>query len=205
MPDNMQIFESINMGLVVLDHDLTVQAWNSWMHHHSGIAEKKILGGNLLEFFPNLAVPKYKRLIMSVFSFGNYAYFSQKLHRYLFTMKNPHPSADIIPYMQQSCTAGPIRNEQSKIISIYITVQDVTENVTSEIKLREKIIQLEQALARVKQLEGVIRICMYCKQIRTDKESWQQIEAYISAHSEALFSHGICPDCYAKQLWLKSE
>ncbi len=205
MPDNIQIVEAINMGLVVLDHDLTVEAWNSWMSHFSGITEKKIIGENLLEFYPNLAEPKYKRLIMSVFSFGNFAYFSQKLHRFLFAMKNPHPSVDIIPYMQQSCTAGPIRNENGKIVSLYITVQDVTENVTSEIKLREKITQLEQALARVKQLEGVIPICMYCKQIRTDKQSWQQIEAYITAHSEALFSHSICPDCYAKKLWLNSK
>jgi hypothetical protein len=205
MPENMQIFESINMGLVVLDQHLTVQAWNAWMQHHSGIDKNSIVGRNLLEFYANLAEPKYKRLIMSVFSFGNYAYFSQKLHKYLFAMKNPHPSADWLLYMQQSCSAGPIRDEEGRIIRIYITVEDVTENVISEIKLREKVTQLEQALARVKQLEGIIPICMYCKQIRNNKESWQQIEEYISEHSEAMFSHSICPDCYAKQPWMKPK
>ena len=60
------------------------------------------------------------------------------------------------------------------------------------------IIELQTALAKVKQLEGIIPICMYCKKIRDDKESWQQLEGYISEHSEALFSHGICPDCYKK-------
>ncbi len=203
MSENMQIFETINMGLVILDHKLTVRVWNPWMQHYSGIAENSIVGGNLLDFYANLAEPKYKRFIMSVFSFGNYAYFSQKLHRYLFAMKNPHQSADILPFMQQSCTAGPIRDEQGQIVSIYITVQDVTESVVYEIKLKEKVTQLEAALAKVKLLEGIIPICMYCKQIQNDKQSWQQMEVYISEHSEALFSHGICPECYAKEPWLE--
>ena len=53
------------------------------------------------------------------------------------------------------------------------------------------------ALGRVKQLEGIIPICMYCKKIRDDQQSWHQLETYISNHSEALFSHGICPHCLA--------
>lgn len=55
--------------------------------------------------------------------------------------------------------------------------------------------ELEQALSNVRQLEGIIPICMYCKNIRDDKESWHQLETYISKHSEAMFSHGICPEC----------
>lgn len=55
--------------------------------------------------------------------------------------------------------------------------------------------ELEASLARVKQLEGIIPICMYCKKIRDDQNSWNQLEKYISDHSEALFSHGICPEC----------
>ncbi|MDD2309393.1 MAG: hypothetical protein PHH91_07390 [Desulfuromonadaceae bacterium] len=61
--------------------------------------------------------------------------------------------------------------------------------------LAHKNEELEEALARVKQLEGIIPICMYCKSIRNDSDSWQQLEAYISDHTEALFNHGICPTC----------
>jgi hypothetical protein len=57
---------------------------------------------------------------------------------------------------------------------------------------------LREAQAKVKHLEGIIPICMYCKKIRDDMESWQQLEHYITEHSEALFSHGICPECYGK-------
>ena len=68
----------------------------------------------------------------------------------------------------------------------------------SESQLSDKVVQLEGALAKVKQLEGIIPICMYCKKIRDDKESWQHLEGYITEHSEAHFSHGICPECYQK-------
>ncbi len=55
---------------------------------------------------------------------------------------------------------------------------------------------LREAQARVKHLEGIIPICMYCKKIRDDEAIWQQMEKYITEHSEAMFSHSICPECY---------
>jgi hypothetical protein len=79
----------------------------------------------------------------------------------------------------------------------YLVVRNAAKLVKDTQKnLAEKVIQLEEALANVKLLEGVIPICMDCKKIRDDMASWQQLEHYISNHSEAVFSHGICPDCY---------
>jgi DNA-binding response OmpR family regulator len=66
--------------------------------------------------------------------------------------------------------------------------------------LAEQKEKLEVALAQVKQLEGIIPICSYCNKIRDDQNSWHQLEAYISNHSEALFSHGICPTCVKEQI-----
>jgi YesN/AraC family two-component response regulator len=64
---------------------------------------------------------------------------------------------------------------------------------------REKLIKdLQDALAKVKLLSGFLPICASCKKIRDDKGYWKQIEAYICEHSEAEFSHGICPDCAKK-------
>ncbi|HJV21852.1 MAG TPA: hypothetical protein VJ570_04100, partial [Holophagaceae bacterium] len=59
---------------------------------------------------------------------------------------------------------------------------------------------LTQALAEVKTLQGFIPICSSCKHIRDDQGVWEQLEAYISRHSDATFSHGICPTC-AEQLY----
>jgi DNA-binding response OmpR family regulator len=62
--------------------------------------------------------------------------------------------------------------------------------------LAQRITQLQNALAMVKQLSGLLPICSYCKKIRRDGNYWQQLEAYLSEHSEAEFSHGVCPDCF---------
>ena len=64
--------------------------------------------------------------------------------------------------------------------------------------LAARVVELEEALARVKQLQGMLPICSYCKKIRDDQNYWEQVESYISRHSEAHFSHSICPDCYTR-------
>ena len=64
-------------------------------------------------------------------------------------------------------------------------------------KLAERVVELQAALSNVKQLHGLLPICSYCKRIRGDDQYWQQVEGYIAEHSDAQFSHGICPACYA--------
>ena len=64
--------------------------------------------------------------------------------------------------------------------------------------LAARVAELEEALARVKQLQGLLPICSYCKKIRNDRNGWQQLENYIGERSEAQFSHTICPDCFEK-------
>jgi sigma-B regulation protein RsbU (phosphoserine phosphatase) len=63
----------------------------------------------------------------------------------------------------------------------------------SELAVRVK--ELELALANVKLLQGLLPICCYCKKIRDDQNYWQQVDTYIADHSEAVFTHGICPEC----------
>jgi phosphoserine phosphatase RsbU/P len=62
--------------------------------------------------------------------------------------------------------------------------------------LAERVLELEEALMQVKQLQGILPICSYCKNVRNDQNYWQQVESYVSEHSAAKFSHSICPTCY---------
>jgi len=66
--------------------------------------------------------------------------------------------------------------------------------------LLERNHELEDALKRVKQLQGLLPICSYCKKIRNDRNYWEQVDAYVASHSEAQFSHGVCPDCFEVHL-----
>ena len=65
-------------------------------------------------------------------------------------------------------------------------------------ELAEQLRTSEQALALVKRLQGLLPICSYCKKVRDDQNYWRRVEDYVSEHSEARFSHGICPTCWGR-------
>ena len=80
------------------------------------------------------------------------------------------------------------------------TIRDITERRRIEEERERLILELQEAISQVKTLSGLLPICASCKKIRDDKGYWNQIESYIKDHSEAEFSHSICPDC-AKRLY----
>ena len=86
-------------------------------------------------------------------------------------------------------------------VKTHLTLRQLQKDVERKnTRLRELNRDLQSALDEIKTLRGIIPICANCKKIRDDDDSWQRIEKYISAHSEAVFSHSICPDC-AKKLY----
>jgi len=94
--------------------------------------------------------------------------------------------------------AAPIRDEVGNIIGAVLVFRDISERVQAEKAREELIAELQEALAQVKTLSGLLPICVSCKKIRNDQGYWQQVEDYIREHSEAEFSHGLCPDCARK-------
>ncbi len=79
-----------------------------------------------------------------------------------------------------------------------IVMRDITEGKRAEEEKEELIAELQKSLKEVKALRGILPICSSCKKIRDDKGYWNQIEAYIRDHSEADFSHSLCPECVSK-------
>ena len=73
-----------------------------------------------------------------------------------------------------------------------------TQMVELQQALTERVEELREALNNVKQLSGLLPICSYCKKIRDDHNYWEQVESYVGKHSEAQFSHSICPGCYVE-------
>ena len=65
-------------------------------------------------------------------------------------------------------------------------------------RLARTIAELREAMSQIRTLRGIVPICMHCKNIRDDKGFWNRVEMYVSEHSDAQFSHGICPDCLRK-------
>jgi len=78
---------------------------------------------------------------------------------------------------------------------IFGVVQDITQRKRIEEERERLIRELQQAIEQVKTLSGIVPICAHCKRIRDDRGYWEHVEAYVSEHTEAEFSHGICPQC----------
>lgn len=94
---------------------------------------------------------------------------------------------------------SPLFDDTGRITGLTVFVTDITERREAAERLARAQDELRLNLeSQLKQLRGIIPICGYCKKIRDDNESWQQLETYICAHSDAMFSHGICPNCLAK-------
>jgi hypothetical protein len=78
------------------------------------------------------------------------------------------------------------------------TIEMALYKAEMERQLKQANHELKAALAQVKKLSGLLPICANCKKIRDSDDYWHEVEDYISSHSEADFSHGICPDCMKK-------
>jgi PAS domain S-box-containing protein len=83
-------------------------------------------------------------------------------------------------------------------LCLLVVSNDITEQKRAQQEREELIAELQEALSQVKTLSGFLPICATCKNIRNDEGYWQQIEDYIRDHSEAQFSHGVCPECAEK-------
>jgi len=108
-------------------------------------------------------------------------------------------------------------------IIVYQVIKKWSATIVSKKQLEEEIIirkkveqdlrdekeKLEEAFNNIKTLSGLVPICSRCKKIRDDKGYWNQLEQYIETHSDALFSHGLCPNCanelYGNQKWYNKE
>jgi PAS domain S-box-containing protein len=98
------------------------------------------------------------------------------------------------------CRGLATRDADGEAIRMFGTDMDITDRKTIEIE-RDKLVQeLRDALTRIKQLSGLLPICSVCKKIRDENGQWHQLENFIHEHSEADFSHGLCPDCYRESM-----
>jgi phosphoserine phosphatase RsbU/P len=103
---------------------------------------------------------------------------------------------DIVEGLQSGAddyVTKPFHNEELKA-----RVQTGCRILDLQQALASRIHDLERALSEVKQLSGLLPICAYCKRVREGGDYWQAVEQYVASHSQAQFSHGVCPDCYER-------
>ena len=95
-------------------------------------------------------------------------------------------------------TVTAIRGQNDEVLYALGMVEDISRRKLAEEERERLVHDLQQALDRAKTLRGLLPMCAWCKKIRNDKGYWQKVETYVQEHSEAAFTHGICPECLNK-------
>jgi DNA-binding response OmpR family regulator len=115
-------------------------------------------------------------------------------HMYVILLTSRDASADLVAGLDAGADDYLIKPFESEELRARVQVGLRVHRLQE--RLAERVDELEAALSKVKQLRGLLPICSYCKRIRGDDQYWTQVEGYIARHSDAQFSHGICPACF---------
>lgn len=151
----MDMLESVEVGLVVLDLDFHVQAWNGFMEHHSGITASQIQGKVLFEAFPDIPEAWLTRKVDAVAMLNTRAFTSWEQRPYLFKFRNTRPITGTEEYMFQNLTISPITAPNGEVEKVCLLIYDVTEFASSKRALERANEQLAK-LSMTDRLTGLL-------------------------------------------------
>lgn len=134
----------INIGIIILEKNMIIHNVNRWVEIHGRISSSETIGKNLFDIFPQLDTPWFSRNFKSVLSFGNFSFFSQKSSQECFPFKAVNTHRGRFLEMQQSCTMGPLRDENGQVTHVFIMIQDTTEIDATNLMLKEEKIKAEK-------------------------------------------------------------
>jgi diguanylate cyclase (GGDEF)-like protein len=147
----MDMLQSIDVGLIVLDRDYTVQIWNSFMENHSGLRPDHVIGHGLFELFPEVPEKWLRRKAEAVFLLKNRAFATWEQRPYLLRFKNYRPITGPAEFMYQNTTLIPLVSVDGEVRHVGIIIYDVTDIAVSRRELETANEQLA-ALSRIDRL-----------------------------------------------------
>lgn len=150
----MDMFQSIDVGLIVIDRSYQVQVWNSFMANHSGKSANTVIGHNIFEVFDEIPVDWFKRKAESVFMLKNRSFTTWEQRPFLFRFKNYRPITGSAEYMYQNNTFIPLVSSDGQANHIGVIIYDVTDIAVSKVELEQVNNQLE-TLSRTDRLTAL--------------------------------------------------
>lgn len=150
----MDILQNIDVGLVVMNQDYTVEVWNSFMQNHSGRTPENVLGKSLFEVFPELSEQWFRHKAQSVFILQNTAFTTWEQRPYLFRFPHYRPITGTAEYMYQNSTIIPLVDTKNEVAHICLIIYDVTDTAVNKLAQQQANKQL-QNLSRTDHLTGL--------------------------------------------------
>jgi PAS domain S-box-containing protein len=180
-----RLFESAPEGIALLDGRGDVHDVNRAFTHMFGFSKEEVVGSDIIELtIPHEGREEARSALEAVMD-------GVSLHLEAGRLRRDGQPIDV------SIIAVPVDNGRGTNMA-YVLYRDITQKKRGDMEREDLIQQLQKALVDVKTLGGLLPICAWCKKIRDDQGYYHQIETFIAKHSEAKFTHGICPDCRGK-------
>jgi len=177
------IVESSDDAIYGKNLDSIIISWNSAAERIYGYSAGEIIGRSIAMLYPTNRRDELLD-IMARIRRGELVgfYETERLRK----------DGEIVPV---AVTVSPIKNGEGKAIGASVIAHNISKQKQAEEERQQLIKKLSDSLDHVKLLSGLLPICASCKRIRDDHGYWRQVETYIAAHSEAFFTHSICPEC----------
>ena len=177
------IVDSMGEACIGTDQAGNITSWNASAEKLYGYAADEAIG-KAIELVVPPALHQETRQLLDGVRHGRLAEFETTVR-----LRRDGSQVDV------SSAISAVKDEKGDVIGAAILAVDITERKQADEDRKRMIKELNETLAQVRSLHGLLPICANCKKIRDEKGSWQAIETYISGHSNAEFSHSICPAC----------
>ncbi len=183
-------------AVVIIDRENRVTGWNKAMEALTGVKAEQMLGKGDYEY----ALPFYgerRPILIDLVALpqeqleAKYSHILRENDTLYAETHLPLGGRGAYLHGRARVLRGP---DGSRVGAIEV-IHDLTDRKRAEQEREKLIADLQRAIAEIKTLQGILPICAYCKKIRDDKGAWEQMESYISAHTDAVFSHGLCEEC----------
>ncbi len=181
--DLINLLSGIEIPVVLLRNELQIRHFNFSAAKILNLIASD-LGRPITDIRTNINVPDLKQMIVGVID----------------TLVIKEQEIQDMEGHWYSITIRPYKTVDNRIDGVLMTLVDINELKQAATERDKLINDLKEALDKVQQLSGMLPICSYCKKIRNDKGYWEQLETYITSHSEALFTHGMCNECSEKAM-----
>nr|VVV05843.1 putative diguanylate cyclase DgcC [Aliivibrio wodanis] len=150
----MQVIGDLDAGLIVLDEDYQVCAWNAFMQSYSGITSDKILGKNIFSVIPDLPETWFRKKVNTAFKLNTRGFSCWEDRPYLFRFKNFTPISNSLTEMRQNITFSPLTSLNGKVSHISIVINDVTDIAKNKLHLE----QSNEQLSTLSKTDGLTRL-----------------------------------------------
>jgi PAS domain S-box-containing protein len=183
-----KIFDDGPLGMLILSPSLRVSDANKAIRHMLGYTAQELKGFS----FENLIYPVDREKVMSI----SCKLIEKKIP--LFQVEKRCLKKDGETLWANIITTALFDRAGKKILYALCMIKDISDRKVAEQEREGLISELQEAMARIKTLTGLLPTCAWCRKIRDDKGNWKRVETFIEEHSDAYFTHGICPECLKK-------